>query len=221
MKLSKPDFIATAIALGVSAIALNASADERAASVQDSSADATTKPFAVSLWNPVQTASEDESVRGLRLNLPYGKNHDVLGLDIGIANHATGQLRGVQWGLGGYVGGDVTGVQYNYIVSLAPGHVLGWQSGIYGFAGSLEGLQSGLVNHVRGDAHGAMLGGVNVSEQYTEGVAVGIVNYARRANGIQLGLVNVTNELYGVQIGLANYARNGFLPFFPIVNAAL
>jgi hypothetical protein len=37
---------------------------------------------------------------------------------------------------------------------------------------------------------------------------------------VQLGLVNTTDELHGVQIGLANVASNGFLPFFPVINAA-
>jgi hypothetical protein len=208
--------LATGAALALTALAFHASAE-----VEDSDANDGRATFAASLWNPVQTASEGRSVRGLRLNLPYGKNHDVKGVDLGVANHATGELRGVQLGFGSYVGGDVTGVQYNYVVSLAPGHVLGWQSGIYGYAGSLEGLQTGLVNHVGGDAFGVMFGAVNVSEGSGEGVTLGIVNYAKRASGLQLGLVNVTNELYGVQIGLANYASNGFLPFFPIVNAAL
>jgi hypothetical protein len=39
--------------------------------------------------------------------------------------------------------------------------------------------------------------------------------------GLQVGIVNVTDELHGVQIGVANVAKNGFLPFFPVVNAAM
>lgn len=216
MKSMKHAKIALTAGLLLAAVALEASAD-----VQDSRSDEDAKPFALSLWNPVQTADEDQSVRGLRLNLPYGKNHDVKGLDLGIANYATGEVRGVQYGLGGYVKGDVTGVQYNYILNVGQGNVLGWQAGIYDYAGSLEGVQTGIVNQVGGDAFGVMLGGVNVAEQSSEGVTLGVVNYAKRTSGLQLGLVNVTNHLYGVQIGLANYASNGFVPFFPVFNAAL
>jgi hypothetical protein len=216
MKTTKHANAAAAVTLALGAVSFDASAD-----VQDSSRDEGPTPFALSLWNPVQTSDETQSVRGLRLNLPYGKNHDVKGLDLGVANYATGELRGVQYGLGGYVKGDVTGVQYNYILNVGQGNVLGWQAGIYDYAGSLEGVQTGIVNQVGGDAFGVMLGGVNVAEQSSEGVTLGVVNYAKRTSGLQLGLVNVTNHLYGVQIGLANYASNGFVPFFPVFNAAL
>jgi hypothetical protein len=60
-----------------------------------------------------------------------------------------------------------------------------------------------------------------VSRDTNRGASIGVVNYARRVSGFQIGLVNVTGELHGVQIGLANVASNGFLPFFPVVNAAL
>jgi len=33
-------------------------------------------------------------------------------------------------------------------------------------------------------------------------------------------LVNVTGNLTGIQLGIANIASNGFLPVFPIINAA-
>jgi hypothetical protein len=48
-----------------------------------------------------------------------------------------------------------------------------------------------------------------------------LVNYARSVQGLQLGFVNVAEHLHGVQVGLVNVARNGFLPVFIIVNAAL
>jgi hypothetical protein len=40
--------------------------------------------------------------------------------------------------------------------------------------------------------------------------------------GVQLGaLVNYLGEGRSVQLGLINVAKNGFLPFFPLVNLSL
>jgi hypothetical protein len=178
-------------------------------------------PIQLSLWSPVQTSDVQRSVHGMRLNLLYGKNRDVHGFDLGIANHATGHLYGLQLGLGGYVENDVHGVQYNAILSIAHGNVLGVQEGIYASAGTLSGVQIGAVNHVAGAAMGARFAIVNVSGLHTEGAEFGFVNHSRRIDGLQLGLVNVAEELHGVQIGVANVAKNGFLPFFPVVNAAM
>lgn len=178
-------------------------------------------PFQLSLWNSVQTSDPGDSIRGMRLNLPYGENRNVHGFDLGIANHATGNLYGAEFGFGGYVGGDVRGVQSHFILSIAKGELAGLQQGVYTSAGRLFGVQSGVVNHVRGHAYGARFAFVNLSDTYTEGAELGLVNYARQVHGLQLGIVNVADELHGVQIGLANLAKNGFLPFFPVVNAAL
>lgn len=132
-------------------VVLSASAD-----VQDSTpSDGETVTFSAALWNPAQTSDETQSVRGLRLNLPYGKNRDVRGLDLGIANHVTGEVRGAQLGLVSYVAGDVTGIQYNHVASLAYGHMLGWQQGLFASASSLEGAQTGLVNVTEHEAWGS------------------------------------------------------------------
>lgn len=178
-------------------------------------------PFQLALWNPIQTTTETHSIHGLRLNLPYGVNRDVYGLDLGIASHTTRNVYGVQYGLGGLVDGEFRGLQQNTFVSITRGELQGWQEAVYDSAHSLKGAQTGLVNYVEMSGQGVQLGAVNVTGEEFKGFTLGVVNHARRVNGLQLGLVNVADELHGVQIGLANFAKNGFVPFFPVLNVAL
>ncbi|MEI8079023.1 MAG: hypothetical protein WCH61_05265 [bacterium] len=43
-------------------------------------------PVQLSLFNPVQVPGDHYSVIGLRLNLLYGKSHEMSGLDLGVFN---------------------------------------------------------------------------------------------------------------------------------------
>ena len=54
-----------------------------------------TKPINLSLFDPVQIFDADTSIKGFRLNLIYGVNQDMTGLDIGLGNHAKGNMSGV------------------------------------------------------------------------------------------------------------------------------
>lgn len=63
-----------------------------------------TKPIQVALISPVQLVPPETSVIGLRLNLIYGVNRDVAGLDVGLVNQTTGAGAGLQYGLVGLVG---------------------------------------------------------------------------------------------------------------------
>ena len=177
-------------------------------------------PIAVALWNPVQTSDENTSIRGFRLDLPYGKNYDMQGLDLGIASETTRNLTGASFTLGSSVGHNVIGVQSSFVLALAGGTVYGLQEGIYSQAKDLHGVQFGVVTQVERQSYGARFAAVNLGNAH-EGAELGLVNTSKRARGLQLGLVNVTDELHGVQIGVVNVAKNGFLPFFPVMNAAL
>jgi hypothetical protein len=178
-------------------------------------------PFQFSFWDSAQVIDRERSIHGVRLTLPYGSNRDIHGLDVGIANHTSGDVHGLQLSLGGYVEGELKGLQYNWLLAIAKKDVAGAQTAFYTSAGTLRGAQLGLVNRVVREAVGARLALVNVSETSTFGAEVGLVNYSRSMKGLQLGVVNVTDGLHGVQIGLVNVAKNGFLPVFVIVNAAL
>jgi hypothetical protein len=118
------------------------------------------KPIQVALFNPVQIFPENNSIAGLRLNIIYGKNVNVSGLDWGFVNSTTGKQVGAQWGFvnmvdngflglqGGFVNltdSKFEGLQYGF-VNYHKGNVSGVQFGFINYAGSMYGLQIGLIN---------------------------------------------------------------------------
>ena len=121
---------------------------------------AQSKPINVALFNPVQIFPEDNSITGLRINLIYGKNVSMTGLDWGLVNDVgTGGFTGLQWG----------------IVNLSDGDVAGMQGGWVNYdKKNVEGFQYGWFN--RGD--------------YVNGFQLGLVNYAETMKGLQIGIVN-------------------------------
>ena len=122
------------------------------------------KPVQFSLVNPIQIVPESQSINGFRFNFIYGKNANVTGFDLGLANHTTGKEVGVQWGT----------------VNLADGGVTGWQIGIANITkGMSVGLQSGAVNYHNG---------------HFEGLQISIVNYAATLKGLQIGLINIIGK---------------------------
>ena len=122
------------------------------------------RPIQLALVTPIQLFPEDYSITGVRLNLLYGRNVSVSGLDIGLVNHTTtGTFKGLQYGL----------------VGLADSNFLGWQDCVVNVtSGRCEGLQYGLVNYAR-----------NMS-----GLQLGLVNYAKSMKGLQIGLVNIIRQ---------------------------
>jgi hypothetical protein len=122
------------------------------------------RPIQLALVTPIQIFPEDYSINGVRLNLLYGRNVSVSGLDIGLVNHTTtGTFKGLQYGL----------------VGLADSDFLGWQDCVVNVtSGRCEGLQYGLVNYAR-----------NMS-----GLQLGLVNYAKNMKGLQIGLVNIIRQ---------------------------
>jgi hypothetical protein len=134
------------------------------------------KPVQLSLVTPVQIFPEEDTIAGVRLNLLYGRNTVVNGLDVGIVNITTEMSRGVQYGAVGITGG-FQGIQYN-AVSISHGKFEGWQLGFANVADTFRGFQSGLVN-VAND---------------TEGFQLSLVNYAHSMKGLQIGLVNIIKE---------------------------
>ncbi len=126
-----------------------------------STVQAQTRPIQISLINPIQIFPEKTHILGLRLNLLYGKNASVTGLDVGLVNHMTkGQSGGVQFGFLGIVESDFTGWQDNTINITKKKFV---------------GLQAGIVNSAR----------------YMNGIQFGLVNYAENMKGLQIGLINI------------------------------
>jgi hypothetical protein len=195
-------------------------------------------PFQLSFINPVQIFPEETKVQGVRLNLIYGVNKEVNGIDYGSINRTTGTTNGVQVGafpIGGVnITKDLYGAQLIGIlggVNVATGDVTGIQvtslfAGVNS-AGNVTGVQlsGGLAGvNIAEDVSGVQLSGmyigVNIAKN-TKGVQIGtLLNKATTMEGLQIGIVNVCNRMKGVQIGLINVITESKLPFFPIINAS-
>ncbi|MFH1313963.1 MAG: hypothetical protein ABIJ00_12160 [Candidatus Eisenbacteria bacterium] len=133
------------------------------------------EPFQLALFNPIQIRDEAAGIVGLRLNLIYGKNVYVTGLDLGLVNHCTGgETLGLQHGLVGYVEGDFRGWQDN-MVSIVKGEFRGLQTGLYNEFGNGMGFQLGAVNRTYN----------------MRGFQLGFVNYTETMHGLQIGLLNI------------------------------
>jgi hypothetical protein len=137
-----------------------------------------TKPVQLALFNPAQIFNESIGIKGVRLNLLYGRNVFVKGLDVGLVNTCGGgESVGFQWGILGYVEGGYLGIQWN-MFNLTEGQFSGLQWGIYNDVGNGEGLQAGLVN----------------TSGHMQGLQVSLVNYTETMHGVQVGLVNIIRK---------------------------
>ena len=123
-----------------------------------------TRPIQLSLVTPIQIFSEDYRITGVRLNLLYGRNASLSGLDVGLVNHTTS--------------GESVGLQYG-LVGLNDSDFMGWQDCVVNITnGDFEGFQYGLVNYAN----------------HMSGIQLGLVNYVRSAKGLQIGLVNIIRQ---------------------------
>jgi len=125
---------------------------------------AQSRPIQLALVTPIQIFPETDPIGGVRLNLLYGRNVSVTGLDLGLVNHTTtGSTMGLQYGL----------------VGIVDSSFMGWQDCV--------------VNVVQGRSEGLQWGLVNYSNEMS-GLQLGLVNYARRMKGLQIGLVNIIRQ---------------------------
>ncbi len=139
------------VALGIIAILIH---------ILPSDGVAQTQPINVALFNPVQIFPEDNSIKGFRLNLIYGKNVSMVGFDLGLVNHiSTGGFTGLQWGLVNLCDGDFVG------------------------------MQGGLLNLSKKNVEGFQYGWYNTGD-YVNGFQLGLVNTAETMKGLQIGLIN-------------------------------
>ena len=101
-------------------------------------------PFQLGLTPPGQQLFDEEtSVYGLRLNLLYGSNKSVNGLDLGLFGDAYA-LNGIQIGGGNQVKGKLRGLQLGFANSADKG--AGLQIGVMNRTHSMKGLQIGILN---------------------------------------------------------------------------
>lgn len=158
---------------------------------------------AISLFQPVQYPDSATSVRGLRLNVFYGRHHDLTGLDLGVPSFLTP-------------------------LNTLNGTLFGVQSGFYNESRRVHpiGFQWGTMNYTREHLAGLQVAGGNITGDTVTGVQIGIVNRAGSLRGVQIGGFNYAGELAGLQIGLSNLrgrpragaSRAAPYRFFPVVN---
>ena len=118
-------------------------------------------PVQLALFPPVQLVPENESVAGLRLSLIYGRNANMTGFDWGLVTKTDGQFTGAQWGFVGIVDRNFVGWQAN-MVSFTNRNVTGVQSAaFYNYADHVNGLQISLVNSA-GSMKGIQIGIINI-----------------------------------------------------------
>ena len=122
------------------------------------------RPIQLALVTPVQIFPASYSITGLSINLIYGRNATVSGLDWGLVTHTTtGKSIGLDWGGITITDADFTGFQSGWINLVS---------------GNFEGLQLGLFNHAN----------------YANGLQLGFINHANKLKGIQIGLVNIIKQ---------------------------
>lgn len=124
--------------------------------------------------NSAQIFATETPVTGLRVNLPYGDNVEMTGLDFGIAggggtirglrlnllNLSSVRSAGLEFGLLNMDEGTFSGIQFGAI-NIVEGEVHGWQTGLFNNAGAMHGLQLGVINRA-GSLHGLQIGLINV-----------------------------------------------------------
>lgn len=135
------------------------------------------RPIQLALVTPIQIFPEDTPIGGVRLNLLYGRNVSVSGLDLGLVNHTTtGLSKGWQYGLVGLNDADFLGFQ-DCAVNVTKGRCEGFQWGVVNYAGEMSGLQLGLVNYAM-SMKGLQIGIVNIIKQGGQFPVFPIVNWS-------------------------------------------
>ncbi|MCD6585747.1 MAG: hypothetical protein J7K96_08310 [Desulfobacteraceae bacterium] len=151
-------------------------------------------PFQLSLWEPVQLFPEKFDVYGMRLNLAYGRNQNLTGLDIGGVNVVAQSQTGGQLGL----------------INLS-GDSLGGCAGVMNYANRYRGVQFGLLNTAQNFVSGLQAGGLMNLSDHVKGVQVhfGIFgNGAVQVDGAQLVLLagyNLTDDINGLQMAMFGF----------------
>jgi hypothetical protein len=169
-------------------------------------------PVQLSLWPSVQLVSREKTICGARLDLLWGKNDAVWGLDLGLANGG-GEVRGIEagvvmnrlrgrpedadkgsWGiqLGGVVNTNeqepFTGIQ---AAGLLNDHDDAPFSGLQ-FAGLLNDNDRASFTGVQL----ALFSNQNFESEVT-GLQVAAFNHAKTFNGVQIGLGNGVSAVEG------------------------
>ncbi len=152
-------------------------------------------PIQISVWPSVQLVSKENAICGARLDLLWGENTSVRGIDVGLAN-VTGSLKGIEIGGFNWLAGDAKedswGIQIAGINYVSNSSFSGIQIGFQNQGSSktsLAGIQAALINFDFGE------GEIN-------GIQLGVANGWSNINGLQIGFWNEAKDVNGLQIGL-------------------
>ena len=118
-------------------------------------------PLMLSLMTPAQAPTPEWDVKGLRIDLLYGRCQNLYGIDLGLVNHTVGKEIGLAVGLVNYAEANFTGLQVG-AVNIGE-RVKALQVGVYNEADDMSGLQIGVINHTR-IMRGVQIGLINVIE---------------------------------------------------------
>ena len=137
-----------------------------------------TTPLQISIWPPnLQVVTSDIDVSGLKLNLPYGGNNRIVGVDLGIASTSE----------------NCSALQIN-LLNMTSQRYSGLQVGLFNLSGESSGLQIGVImNSTDASASGLQIGLINATDEMT-GVQIGLINYTDFMIGFQIGVVNIIRE---------------------------
>ena len=170
-------------------------------------------PIGLSVVPPVQLPKENFAVAGIRLDLIWGIQQNVYGIDVGTLVNSTLQNSvGIQ-----AVGGmnlnrgntTIIGLQVAGIANINIGKTY------------LFGIQAGLYNENKGESfgYGVQVGAINLCDHMKlVGLELGLYNKAFEVYGFQIGLINSVEDLHGIQIGLLNFNNRGLFAVAPILN---
>jgi hypothetical protein len=183
-------------------------------------------PIALNLFAPLQFPPSTWDVYGLRLNLLFGQNANVYGVDVGVVGLSLSDVYGFQSTVFNWNEGTTKALQVGAVANLnLQGFIglqaagicnmdLGESTGVQ-FAGLLNknemfrGLQvASLANICNDNSKGVQIAFANAPRSEWKGVSVGFMNYATKLNGVQFGFLNfVRQQGTGVQIGAFNAAQ--------------
>ena len=178
-------------------------------------------PVGVGLAAPIQLPFIESDVYGLRLGGLFGFNHDVYGLDLGVAEMCGGSFAGLQGSVLSWTEDNAYGLQLGMLGNVVNGRSIalqigcvnvdwddatGVQLGVANYNSNYAGVQfAGVINWNKISSCGLQLSPINANQAEYFGWAFGaIVNYSEKFRGFGCGFVNVAYEVTGLQLGVVN-----------------
>ncbi len=164
-------------------------------------------PFQVAVSSKYQLFNKKYDIYGLRFNLLYSENNNVIGLDAGICGKSNRQT-GAALNLLNVTSSDMAGLQGG-LFNLCQGRMTGFQISGGNYADFLRGIQIGLSGNICGPYKS------NSSDIESSGLQIGLVGNGCDGTfqGMQLSaMMNVSHEEFtGAQICfLLNYSNSNW-----------